>query len=151
MAAGGGGGVTRAGGLLQPEEHFKCESSGSSCRLLLNKRALRSVPPRKQSAGVPSWCWVSGWGVVGGRGRFLLNVQIFTAPKRIKLMEPRTQKISGEMNCTTKARSICTDKSMKNGAGKCSACTGEQVNCPFCLLWESNFFPNAALCVWGLG
>lgn len=54
--------MTQAGGLLQPEEHFKCESSGSSCRLLLNKRGLRSAPPRKQSVGVPSWLgeWMGG-------------------------------------------------------------------------------------------
>lgn len=43
------------------------------------------------------------------------------------------------MNCTTKVRSICTDKSMKNSGvhhWNHSACTDEQVNCPFCLLWE---------------
>lgn len=93
--------------------------------------------------------WMGGGG--RGGGGFLLNVQIFTAPKRVKLMEPRTQKISGEMNCTTKARSICTDKSMKNGAGKSSACTGEQVNCPFCLLWESNFSQMQPYVFSGLG
>lgn len=54
-------------------------------------------------------------------------------------MKLQTQKISREMNCTTKVRSICTDKSMKNSGvhhWSCSACTDEQVNCPFCLLWE---------------
>lgn len=54
-------------------------------------------------------------------------------------MKLQTQKISREMNCTTKVRSICTDKSMKNSGvhhWSYSACTDEQVNCPFCLLWE---------------
>lgn len=54
-------------------------------------------------------------------------------------MKLQTQKISREMNFTTKVRSICTDKSMKNSRvhhWNCSVCTDEQVNCPFCLLWE---------------
>lgn len=53
-------------------------------------------------------------------------------------MKLQTQKISREMNCTAKVRSICTNKSMNSGVHhwNCSACTDEQVNCPVCLLWE---------------
>lgn len=128
----GGGGGLGPGGCCSLKSTLNAMRSGSSRRPLRNKRALRSVPsPANNQHRVPSRRRLSGW--------VLPNVQIFTAPERVKLMEPRTQEISGEMNCATKAGSICTDKSMKNGAAKCSACTAEQVNCPFCLLWESNF------------
>lgn len=104
-------------------------------------RCGRCRPPASNQLGVPSQVLVEWMGPP--------NVQIFTAAKRVKLMEPQTQKISGEMNCATKARSICTDKSMKNGAGKCFARTAEQVNCPFCLLWESIFSPQMQPYVFG--
>lgn len=81
---------------------------------------------------------------------FLWNVQISAAWKCIKLMKLWTQKISREMNGSTKVRSICTDKSMKNSRVQRwhrSGCTGEQVNCPFCLfvrkMPETNFSPHA--------
>lgn len=66
-------------------------------------------------------------------------------------MKLQTQKISREMNCTTKVRSICTDKSMKNSGvhhWNCSACTDEQVNCPFCLLWERCLKPIFPRCIY---
>lgn len=124
--------MTRAGGLLQPDEHFKCNVEW----------LVMSAAPKQEGAAVgpaPQTISRASALVLAERTSSPERPDFFTALKRVKLMEPRTQKISGEMNCTTKARSICTDKSMKNGAGKCSACTAEQVNCPFCLLWGSNF------------
>lgn len=100
--------------------------SSAECRLSLWAALAPPGPPLMEPA-------------VAKAVQFLWGVQIFTMWKRIKLMKLQTQKINREMNFTTKVRSICTDKSMKNSRvhhWNCSVCTDEQVNCPFCLLWE---------------
>lgn len=108
--------------------------------------AAVNLQPNANSTGLSIWqvlCFGGAGKVLPKAGVkvvwFKWSVQIFATQKHIKLMKLQRQKISREMNCTTKVRSICTDQSMKNSGvhdwGHC-ACNDEQVNCPFCLLWE---------------